>query len=58
MQDVQALCFMYVSNMDFFKTVVGGQLVDMDEASLEAEGSRGVTDDNPASQAQANEHKF
>lgn len=57
----QALCIapdVDVSKMDFFKTVVDGKLVDMDDASPEAEGSRGLMDDNPTSEAQINEHEI
>lgn len=44
--------------MDFFKTVVDGQLINMEEASPEVEGLKGVTNDNPTSEAHVNEHKI
>lgn len=45
----QALCIapdLDVSRMDFFKVVVDGKLVDMEESSLEAERLKDVTIDN------------
>lgn len=57
----QALCIapdLDMSKMDFINTVVDGQLVDMDEASLEVEGSRCMMNDNPASKYQAKEHEI
>lgn len=45
----QALCLkpdLNVSEMNFFKTVVDGQLVDMEKASPEAEVSKDVTTDD------------
>lgn len=48
----QALCItpdLDVSKMDFFKTVMNRKLVDMDDISPEAEGSKGLTYENPTS---------
>lgn len=59
--NAQDLCispYLDVSNMDLFKTVVDGQLVEMIEDSPKAEGSKGVTDDNSTSGAQENEHEI
>lgn len=57
----QALCIapnLDVSKMDLFKVVVDGQLVDMEEASPEAESLKDVTMDSPTLEAQANEHEI
>ena len=55
----QALCIMSgldVSKMDFFKTVVDGQLVDMEEASHEVEVLKDVVTNNLIPEAQEDEH--
>lgn len=55
----QALCIMPdldVSKMDFFKVVVDGQLVDMEEDSLETEGLKDVMVSDPTPEAQKDDH--
>lgn len=55
----QYLCIMPkldVSKMDFFKVVVGGQLVDMDEASSETEGLKDVMVGDLTPEAQEDDH--
>lgn len=44
--------------MDFFKDVVNGQLVDMEEATSEAESLKDVIVDNPTSKAQTDKHEI
>lgn len=55
----QALCIIHdldVSKMDFFKTVVDGQLVDIEKASPEAEVLKEVATNNPIPRAQEDEY--
>lgn len=56
---VQALCIipdLDMSEIEFFKTMVDGRLMDMEEASPEAEVSMDATTNNRTSEAQQDEH--
>lgn len=55
----QAVCIMPdldMSKMDFFKTVVDGQLIDIEEASHKAEVLKDVMTNNPTIGAQDDKH--
>lgn len=57
-QDLCIASYLDVSRMDFFKVVVGGQLVDMEEVSPKIEGLKDVMVDNPTSEAQVDNHEI
>lgn len=55
----QALCLMPdldVTRMGFFKTVVDGKMVDMEDDSPEIESLKDPMMDNPTSEAQEDNH--